>query len=160
MKCPFCGHLDTQVLDSRASDEGDAIRRRRRCAGCERRFTTYERAELLLPAVVKRNGNRSDYDRTKLRASMALALRKRPVSVADIDAAIARIEDALLASGAREVASQRLGELVMAELKKLDKVAYVRFASVYKSFEDIGAFIEAIHEMQGPRRPSAAARKQ
>jgi len=160
MKCPFCGHAETQVLDSRASDEGDAIRRRRRCAGCERRFTTYERAELALPAVVKRNGNRSDYDRAKLRASMALALRKRPVSLADIDAAVARIEDALITSGAREVASQHLGELVMAELQKLDKVAYVRFASVYKSFEDIGAFIDAIREMQGPRQVRSPARKQ
>ena len=151
MKCPFCGNIDTQVVDSRASEEGDSIRRRRRCPSCDRRFTTYERIELLMPSVVKRNGSRSDYERSKLRASLALALRKRPVSTQDVDTAVLRIEDALLTSGQREVSSEYLGELVMAELKKLDKVGYVRFASVYKSFEDIGEFVEAIREMQGPR---------
>jgi len=152
MKCPFCNHVDTQVVDSRVSEEGDTIRRRRRCHGCERRFTTYERVELNLPVVVKRNGSRSEYDSSKLRASLALALRKRPVDTAAVDAAVQRIEDALLTSGAREVPSGQLGEYVMAELKKLDKVAYVRFASVYKSFEDIGEFVDAIREMQGPLR--------
>ena len=151
MKCPFCGHPDTQVVDSRAGDEGDFIRRRRRCGACDRRFTTYERPELAMPSVVKRNGSRNEYDAAKLRASLSLALRKRPVSTDDVDAVVMRIEDRLLTSGEREVSTQMLGELVMAELKKLDKVAYVRFASVYKSFEDIGEFVEAIREMQGPQ---------
>jgi transcriptional repressor NrdR len=150
MKCPFCGHPDTQVVDSRGADEGDFIRRRRRCVECDRRFTTYERPELSMPSVVKRNGSRHDYEAGKLRASLSLALRKRPVSTEDIDAVVMRIEDKLLTSGEREVSTEFLGELVMAELKKLDKVAYVRFASVYKSFEDIGEFVEAIREMQGP----------
>jgi transcriptional repressor NrdR len=150
MKCPFCGHPDTQVVDSRSADEGDFIRRRRRCVECDRRFTTYERPELSMPSVVKRNGSRHDYEAGKLRASLSLALRKRPVSTEDVDAVVMRIEDKLLTSGEREVSTEFLGELVMAELKKLDKVAYVRFASVYKSFEDIGEFVEAIREMQGP----------
>lgn len=150
MRCPFCGHADTQVIDSRVSEEGDTIRRRRRCQDCDKRFTTYERIELAMPSIVKRNGSRSEFETGKLRASLALALRKRPVSTEDVDAAVARIEETLLASGKREVPSAYVGELVMAELKKLDKVAYVRFASVYRSFEDIGEFIEAIREMQGP----------
>jgi len=158
MKCPFCGGEDTQVIDTRASDEGDSIRRRRRCSACDRRFTTYERVELLMPSVVKRNGSRTDYDGGKLRASLALALRKRPVSTQDVDAAVTRIEEALLTSGQREVPSEYLGELVMSELRKLDKVAYVRFASVYKSFEDIGEFVEAIREMQGPPAPGKLRR--
>jgi len=153
MKCPFCGNSDTQVVDSRVSEEGGTIRRRRRCLACDKRFTTYERVELAMPSVVKRNGNRVEYETGKLRASLSLALRKRSISTSDVDAAVARIEEKLLASGMREVPSERIGELVMAELKKLDKVAYVRFASVYKSFEDIGEFIDAIREMQGPPAP-------
>jgi transcriptional repressor NrdR len=152
MKCPFCAHADTQVVDSRVSEEGDTIRRRRRCLSCDKRFTTYERIELSMPVVVKRNGSRSDYDASKLRGSLSLALRKRPVGTDAVAAAVQRIEEALLTSGQREVSSANVGELVMTELKKLDKVAYVRFASVYKSFEDIGEFIEAIREMQGPPR--------
>jgi transcriptional repressor NrdR len=148
MKCPFCSSFDTQVIDSRVSEEGDAIRRRRRCAACDKRFTTYERAELVMPTVVKRNGTRAEFDVAKLRASLSLALRKRPVSTEDIDAAVARIEESLLTSGQREVATGYLGELVMSELRKLDQVAYVRFASVYKSFEDIDEFVKAIDEMQ------------
>jgi len=150
MKCPFCGHPDTQVVDSRGADEGDFIRRRRRCVDCDRRFTTYERPELSMPSVVKRNGSRHDYEASKLRASLLLALRKRPISTEEVDAVVMRIEDKLLTSGEREVSTEFLGELVMAELKKLDKVAYVRFASVYRSFEDIGEFVAAIREMQGP----------
>ena len=150
MKCPFCGHPDTQVVDSRGADEGDFIRRRRRCTSCDRRFTTYERAELAMPAIVKRNGSRHEYEAAKLRGSLSLALRKRPVSTEEVDAVVMRIEDKLLTSGQREITTEYLGGLVMAELKKLDKVAYVRFASVYKSFEDIGEFVEAIREMQGP----------
>lgn len=154
MRCPFCNHPDTQVIDSRVSEEGDTIRRRRRCQQCDKRFTTYERVELVMPSVVKRNGSRGDFDPAKLRASLSLALRKRPVSTDDVEAAVARIEEALLASGKREVPSAYIGELVMNELRKLDKVAYVRFASVYRSFEDIGEFIEAIREMQGPLLPA------
>ncbi len=150
MKCPFCGSFDTQVIDSRVSEEGDTIRRRRRCTACERRFTTYERVELLMPALVKRNGTRAEFDVNKLRASLNLALRKRPVSTEDVDAAVARIEESLLVSGLREVKSDYVGELVMNELKKLDQIAYVRFASVYKSFEDIREFVKAIDEIQVP----------
>ncbi|MGE4124460.1 transcriptional regulator NrdR [Neopusillimonas aromaticivorans] len=148
MKCPFCNGSDTQVIDSRVSEEGDTIRRRRRCAACDRRFTTYERVELTMPAVVKRNGTRTEFDLDKLRGSLKLALRKRPVSTEQVDAAVARIEETLLTSGKREVPTDYLGELVMNELIKLDQVAYVRFASVYKSFEDIGEFVKAIDEIK------------
>jgi transcriptional repressor NrdR len=152
MKCPFCGHSETLVVDSRIGDEGDFIRRRRRCEKCDRRFTTYERAELAMPTVVKRNGSRHEYDPQKLKASLNLALRKRPVSMDQIDQVVHRIEEQLLTSGDREVSTEKIGALVMHELDKLDKVAYVRFASVYKSFEDIGEFVQAIKEMQGPLR--------
>lgn len=148
MKCPFCRHEDTQVVETRASEDGDSIRRRRRCTACDRRFTTYERAELQMPVVVKRNGNRSDYDPGKLRASLMLALRKRQVNTVEVEKAADRIEETLLTSGEREVASSRIGELVMEELKKLDLVAYVRFASVYKSFEDLDAFTSMIKDMR------------
>lgn len=147
MRCPFCAHEDTQVVETRESDEGDVVRRRRRCLHCEKRFTTYERSEIALPAVVKKDGARVEFDPTKLRASMLLALRKRPVSVEQVDAAIERIQDKLLASAAREVASTRLGELVMRELKRIDKVAYVRFASVYREFEDVDAFRQLIRDI-------------
>lgn len=153
MKCPFCSNADTQVIDSRVSEEGDTIRRRRRCAACERRFTTYERVELQMPAVVKRNGTRTEFDLAKLRSSMNLALRKRPVSTEDVDRAVSRIHETLLYSGQREIDSHRIGELVMGELLKLDQVAYVRFSSVYKSFEDISEFINAINEMQQQDTP-------
>ncbi|MDT7928614.1 MULTISPECIES: transcriptional regulator NrdR [unclassified Tepidimonas] len=149
MKCPFCGHADTQVVETRESDDGVFVRRRRRCAGCERRFTTYERAEVTFPQVVKKDGRRVDYDPAKLRASMALALRKRPVSTERLDAAVARIEEKLLAEPTREVPAQRIGEWVMEELRQLDQVAYVRFASVYRSFEDVDAFRTLIDEVRG-----------
>jgi transcriptional repressor NrdR len=148
VRCPFCDHPDTQVVETRESDEGDSIRRRRRCLNCGKRFTTYERAELSLPAVVKRNGTRADFDRRKLRASMALALRKRPVSAEAVDAAIHRIEEKLLSLGLREVDSEQIGELVMRELRKLDKIGYVRFASVYRKFEDVQAFREEIERLE------------
>ncbi|MBV8035687.1 transcriptional regulator NrdR [Roseateles sp.] len=147
MRCPFCSHTETQVSETRESDEGDVVRRRRRCLSCDKRFTTYERADITLPSVVKKDGRRADFDSAKLRASMQLALRKRPVSVEQIDAALNRIEEKLLASGAREIASTRLGELVMRELKRIDKVAYVRFASVYRSFEDVDEFRQLIREI-------------
>jgi len=146
MKCPYCHHVDTQVIDTRISEEGDSIRRRRRCASCDKRFTTYERIELTMPVIVKKNGSRSEYESAKLRASLMLALRKRPVSAEAVDTAIQSIEEKLLASGAREIVSGQLGELVMRELKRLDKIAYIRFASVYKSFEDVAEFVEAIDE--------------
>ncbi len=147
MRCPYCSHDDTQVVETRESEEGDAIRRRRRCLKCDKRFTTYERTEISLPAVVKKDGARVEFDPTKLRASMILALRKRPVSIEQVDAAIERIQDKLLTSGAREVASARVGELVMRELKRIDKVAYVRFASVYRQFEDVDAFRQLIRDI-------------
>ena len=152
MRCPFCEHEDTQVLDTRVSDEGNVIRRRRRCGSCDRRFTTYERIELQFPAVVKKNGSRVDYDRQKLLGSLRLALRKRPVSAEAIDSAIVRIEEKLVSSPEREIPSDRIGELVMRELKKLDKVAYVRFASVYRSFEDLSEFADVIDEVQRTSR--------
>lgn len=147
MRCPFCSHEETQVVETRESDEGDVIRRRRRCLHCEKRFTTYERSEIALPAVVKKDGARVEFDIAKPRASMMLALRKRPVSVEQVDAALERIQEKLLASGAREVPSTRVGELVMRELKRIDKVAYVRFASVYREFEDVDAFRQLIRDI-------------
>ncbi len=153
MHCPYCANVDTQVLDTRVSEDGGSIRRRRRCESCDRRFTTYERAEIALPAVVKKNGSRAEFDRSKLAGSLALALRKRPVGAEAVQAAIERIEDKLMSSGDKEVPSDRIGELVMRELKKLDKIAYVRFASVYRSFEDVDEFADAIREVaaRGPR---------
>lgn len=150
MRCPFCNRTDTQVIDTRVQEDGDVIRRRRRCAACERRFTTYERAELLMPAVVKRNGTRTEFDLAKLQGSFKLALRKRPVSTDQMDSAVERICDKLLHSGQKEVTSRFIGDLVMAELRDLDEVAYVRFASVYRSFEDVGEFVKAISEFQSP----------
>lgn len=152
MKCPFCNHPDTQVAETRESEDGAFVRRRRRCAACERRFTTYERAEIVFPVVVKKDGRRMEYERSKLLASMRLALRKRPVSTQQLDAAVEQIEEALLNSGAREVLSTRLGEWVMHALKRLDKVAYVRYASVYRSFEDIDAFRALVDEVGAVER--------
>ncbi|MDB5825535.1 MAG: nrdR [Herminiimonas sp.] len=152
MKCPFCQHEETQVLDTRVSEEGDSIRRRRRCNSCEKRFTTYERIELAMPVIVKKNGSRTEFEAPKLRASLMLALRKRPVSADAVDAAIHRIEEKLLSSGEREVMSGQIGELVMRELKRLDKIAYVRFASVYRSFEDVAEFEDAIAEVGRERK--------
>jgi transcriptional repressor NrdR len=147
MRCPYCGHGETPVVETRDSDEGGVVRRRRRCARCDKRFTTYERAEIAMPTVVKKDGSRVDFDGAKLRASMMLALRKRPVSVEQVDAAMERIHEKLLASSAKEVTSARLGELLMRELKRIDKVAYVRFASVYRSFEDVDEFRQLIRDI-------------
>jgi len=148
MKCPFCGHLETQVVETRISEDADFIRRRRQCGACEKRFTTYERPDVAFPAVVKKDGRRIEYKRSKITASMGLALRKRKVSIEQVDSAIERIEEKLLSLGLREVASTRIGELVMRELKKLDKVAYIRFASVYRSFEDIDEFKTLVDEVR------------
>lgn len=148
MKCPFCGHSETQVVETRISEEGDFIRRRRQCSDCEKRFTTYERPDVNYPTIVKKDGRRIEYDRSKVLASMNLALRKRPVSTEQIDSAIERIEEKLLTLGLRELPSQRVGELVMRELKKLDKIAYIRFASVYRRFEDIDDFKTLVDEFR------------
>jgi transcriptional repressor NrdR len=148
MKCPFCSHPDTQVVETRIAEDGDFIRRRRQCASCEKRFTTYERPDVNYPTIVKKDGRRIEFERGKLLASMNLALRKRPVSTEQIDSAIERIEEKLLTLGLREVQSTRIGELVMRELKKLDKVAYVRFASVYRNFEDIDEFKVLVDEVR------------
>ena len=148
MHCPFCKHPDTQVLDTRVSEEGDVIKRRRRCEKCDKRFTTYERPELALPAIVKKNGSRVEYNRAKLQGSMGIALRKRPVSAEAVEEAIRNIEERLQATCEKEIPSDRVGELVMRELKRLDKVAYIRFASVYKSFADIESFESALKELK------------
>jgi transcriptional repressor NrdR len=148
MKCPFCGNLETQVVETRVSEEADFIRRRRQCGACDKRFTTYERPDVSFPTLVKKDGRRVDYKRPKLLESMQLALRKRPVSTEQVDGAIERIEEKLLNLGLREVPSSRIGELVMRELKKLDKVAYIRFASVYRSFEDIDEFKTLVDEVR------------
>lgn len=150
MKCPFCGSQDTQVIDSRVQDPGDAIRRRRRCAACDKRFTTWETAELRPPQVVKTNGTRQDFSEDKLRESFGRALHKRPVSTELVDAAVARILQRLLTLGEREVSAREIGEQVIAELKKLDKVAYIRFASVYRSFQDVDDFRDVIRDIDKP----------
>ena len=153
MKCPFCGSFDTQVIDSRVNEAGDAIRRRRRCVDCEKRFTTWETAELRPPQIVKGNGTREDFSETKLREGFRRALHKRPVPTEQVDAAVERIHQKLLTRGAREVLSREIGELVMHELKKLDKIAYIRFASVYKSFQDPDDFREMLQDLE--RAPQA-----
>jgi transcriptional repressor NrdR len=158
MKCPFCGSADTQVIDSRVSEPGNSIRRRRRCLACQKRFTTYETVELRLPQVVKTDGNRSDFDTAKLRVGFARALHKRPVPTEYVDAAIDRIVAQVLALGEREIPSRRLGEMVMDELYKLDKVAYIRFASVYRSFQDVSDFRDALREVEAPPVPKRPRR--
>ena len=148
MKCPFCSHPETQVVETRVGEDGSFIRRRRQCGDCSKRFTTYERADVNFPAVVKKDGRRIDYDRSKLQGSFRLALRKRPVAATLVDTAIEKVEEHLLTAGVRELPSSRIGELVMNELKKLDKVAYIRFASVYRSFEDIDDFKHLVDEVR------------
>jgi transcriptional repressor NrdR len=162
MKCPFCKGPDTQVVDTRESEEGESIRRRRRCLSCDKRFTTYETVELRMPQVVKQNGMRSEYDEEKLRTSFKRALHKRPVSAELVEAAIDHVTQTLHAMGEREVGSRQVGELVMKELLKLDKVAYIRFASVYKSFQDVGDFtdaVEAVSKAHHTRRATDRVKK-
>ena len=158
MRCPFCGAQDTKVIDSRLSGEGDQVRRRRKCLVCKERFTTYESAELNLPRIIKRDGSRVPFDGRKVRSGMMRALEKRPVSTEQVDAAVAHIQRKLMQSGEGEVPSRRLGELVMDELRAMDQVAYVRFASVYRKFEDVDAFREEIERLQ--RQPSPEAKRQ
>ena len=150
MKCPFCNSPDTQVIDSRVSDDGDSIRRRRKCAACNKRFTTYETVELRMPQVVKQDGSRAEFDLDKLRTGFLRALHKRPVPTQLVDEAIATVTQDVLSLGEREIESRRIGEMVMRELRRLDQVAYIRFASVYRSFEGVDDFQDAIQEVQRP----------
>jgi transcriptional repressor NrdR len=152
MHCPFCGHPETKVIDSRLAGEGRQIRRRRECLDCGERFTTFESAELLLPAVVKGDRSRETFDENKLRIGMQKALEKRPVSSEAIDAAVARICHNLRSLGEREIAARNIGEMVMEELRHLDEVGYVRFASVYRSFQDVEAFRAEIDQLRRQRR--------
>ncbi|MFM8445597.1 MAG: transcriptional regulator NrdR [Methylococcus sp.] len=153
MRCPFCGAHETRVIDSRLSQEGDQVRRRRECTECRERFTTFEAAELTMPRVVKTNGNREPFREEKLRAGLLRALEKRPVGSDQIEAAINRIKKNLLARGEREVHSRLIGESVMTELAALDHVAYVRFASVYRSFQDVNEFRAVIDDLEQEPRP-------
>lgn len=146
MKCPFCASEATQVVETRLADDNTSIRRRRQCSACDRRFTTYERAEVMMPAVVKSDGRRVEYQKQKLRESINLALRKRPVKTQDVDDAIARIELHLLGLGKREIETRVIGEAVMRELQELDKVAYIRYGSVYRSVGDLDAFKNLIEQ--------------
>ena len=157
MYCPFCSAVDTRVVDSRLADEGDSVRRRRECSTCGERFTTYERAELRLPQIIKSDERRESFSEDKLRAGMGRALEKRPVDVEAVEHIVGRIRHQLLASGEREIESRTIGEWVMQELRDLDSVAYVRFASVYRSFEDLEAFSEEVQRLQ--KEPSPETRR-
>lgn len=158
MRCPFCATDDTKVIDSRLANEGYMVRRRRECQQCTERFTTFESAELVLPRIIKRDERREPFDEEKLRSGLMRALEKRPVSIETVEAAITRIKQRGRASGEREVRAQLLGEWVMDELRELDQVAYVRFASVYRSFEDVNAFREEIDKLE--QEPSPEAKRQ
>ena len=148
MHCPFCGADDTKVIDSRLVSEGKSVRRRRECSHCGERWTTFETAELLMPKVVKRDGSREPFDEAKLRQGLRKALEKRPVSDEAIDAAVGRMMDRIRESGEREVKSDQVGEAVMGELRQLDAVAYVRFASVYRDFQDLSEFQSEIRRLR------------
>lgn len=148
MRCPFCSAQDTRVIDTRLADDGEQVKRRRECLACKERFNTFEAAELNLPRIIKRSGARQSFDESKLRAGMQRALEKRPVQADAVEAALNRIKKALLATGEREIPARELGELVMQELNVLDHVAFVRFASVYRSFEDVSEFTEMIQSLQ------------
>ena len=148
MRCPFCFAEDTRVIDSRLADEGDAVRRRRECLACRERFTTFEHAELRLPQIIKSDGRREPFTEAKLRAGLQRALQKRPVEAAQIDGIVAYVRRSLMGSGEREVASRQIGEWVMEQLRVLDKVAYVRFASVYPAFQDLNAFREEMERLE------------
>ena len=152
MHCPFCGADDTKVIDSRLVAEGDSVRRRRECQTCGERYTTFETAELVMPRIVKSNGIREPFDENKLRRGMQRALEKRPVGIEAIDSSLNRIMHELRSTGERELPSRRVGEAVMRELRKMDGVAYVRFASVYRKFEDIDAFMTELKHLLDQRR--------
>jgi transcriptional repressor NrdR len=159
MYCPFCGHVETKVTDSRLAGEGRQIRRRRECLSCGERFTTFETAELVMPMVVKGDRSRETYDEAKLRAGMEKALEKRPVPRDQLDEAVSRITHKVRSLGDREVQSRAIGELVMDELRQLDEVAYVRFASVYRHFEDVEAFHEEIQRLRSQRALAPQGRR-
>jgi transcriptional repressor NrdR len=158
MYCPFCSHIETKVIDSRLAGEGRQIRRRRECLSCGERFTTFEAAELIMPMVVKSDRTREPFDEAKLRAGMTKALEKRPVALEAVEEAVSRIGHKLRSLGEREVQSRAIGELVMDELRHLDEVAYVRFASVYRSFQDLEAFRDEIDRLRHHRRRRDAGR--
>lgn len=153
MRCPFCAGLDTRVIDSRLVGDGDQIRRRRSCSDCQARFTTYESAELNMPRVIKSDGRREPFKEEKLRSGILKALEKRPVEMDKVEIAVAKIKQQLQAHGDREIRSRKIGEWVMEELRALDQVAYVRFASVYRSFEDVRAFLEEIERLENELPP-------
>ncbi|AKT39966.1 transcriptional regulator NrdR [Chondromyces crocatus] len=153
MKCPFCGHLEDRVIDSRAGGSGEVIRRRRECAACERRFTTYERVEDILPTVVKKDGRREPFDRQKLGRGLRIACNKRPVSTEQLDSMVDAIEREAQESERREISSAELGDRVMRHLRDLDEVAYVRFASVYRSFRDIDQFMAKLGKLVKAKAP-------
>ncbi len=148
MHCPFCSQDDTKVIDSRLVADGDAVRRRRECQACGERFTTFETAELVMPRVIKRDGTREPFDEEKLKSGLAKALEKRPASVDQIEAALTHIKHRLRETGERELPSLQVGEEVMTELRNLDAVAYVRFASVYRDFQDVSQFTEEIQKLK------------
>ncbi|MGH8369592.1 MAG: transcriptional regulator NrdR [Gammaproteobacteria bacterium] len=160
MHCPFCNHEDTKVIDSRLAGEGAQVRRRRECERCNERFTTFESAELVMPRIVKHDGTRVPFDEHKLRIGMMRALEKRPVGTEAVEAAIARIVHRLQVTGEREVRSLQVGELVMEELRQLDEVAYVRFASVYRSFQDANEFREEVERLKEDAEREALKREQ
>jgi len=159
MHCPFCGATDTKVIDSRLASEGAMVRRRRECLSCNERFTTFESAELVMPHVIKSDGRREPFNEDKLRSGIVRALEKRPVGIEDIDAAINRIMKKVRAKGERDFVSQEIGSLVMEELRDLDQVAYVRFASVYRSFQDVNAFEEEIEKLKNVPSPEVKKRQ-
>ena len=157
MRCPFCEAPDTKVIDSRLADDGDVVRRRRECLTCKERFTTFETAELVMPRIVKSDGVREDFNENKLRLGMKRALEKRPVETEAVETAISHIKRHLRTAGEREIPARKLGEWAMDELRELDQVAYVRFASVYRSFEDVNAFREEIEKLESS--PSAELKR-
>ena len=151
MRCPHCGHLEDKVVDSREAAEGQSTRRRRECLGCSRRFTTYERIEEILPAVVKKDGRREPWDRKKIVEGLTRACQKRPVSSAQVEALVAAVERHVQELGEKEVQSRVVGEAVMSRLRDLDPVAFVRFASVYRAFEDVGDFMSELAGLAGKK---------
>jgi transcriptional repressor NrdR len=152
MRCPYCGHLEDKVVDSREAGDGQATRRRRECLGCSRRFTTYERIEEIMPAVVKKDGRREPFDRKKILEGLTRACQKRPVSAAQIEALVSALERQIQELGEKEVPSRVVGEAVMARLRDLDPVAFVRFASVYRAFEDVGDFMSELEGLAGGKK--------
>lgn len=159
MRCPFCTNTDSKVIDSRLSRDDNVIRRRRECESCERRFTTYERIEEILPLVVKKDGRREPFDRMKILLGMQKACEKRPVSVETIERLVEKIEKGIQESGDKEIPSSRIGEAIMSELHDLDQVAYVRFASVYRSFKDLNEFMTELKELLDEEKKKSGAGK-